>query len=154
MSRRGLVMEDDLSNEATYYSVVEPSNLSAMADSTTLATVQRIARMRSSVCFYHIYLYLMAMRRGRGGRGRGNMENLKVFRGIYGWICTCTVLATTEEGPKSWEVADVEASMRRLMLSSRKEFINKQGKIVDGSGSGSSLNIGSGMPEDLINTLD
>ncbi|GFP95830.1 r3h domain-containing protein 2 [Phtheirospermum japonicum] len=65
--------------------------------------------------------------------------------------------ASAEEGPESWEVADVEASMRRLMLSSRKDFITsgiKQGEISEGSGLGSSSNIGSGMSEDLINTVD
>ncbi|KAL0317245.1 UNVERIFIED_CONTAM: hypothetical protein Sangu_2138800 [Sesamum angustifolium] len=29
--------------------------------------------------------------------------------------------AAADEGPESWEVADVDASMRRLMLSSRKD---------------------------------
>ncbi|KAL3649676.1 hypothetical protein CASFOL_006079 [Castilleja foliolosa] len=65
--------------------------------------------------------------------------------------------ASAEEGPESWEVADVEASMRRLMLSSKKDSItsgNKQCEISGGSGSISSSNMGSGLSEDLINTVD
>lgn len=61
-------------------------------------------------------------------------------------------LASVEDGPESWEVADVEASMRRLMLSSRKESSNissnKQEERVEESGP--SL----GVSEDLINTVD
>ncbi|KAK6136016.1 hypothetical protein DH2020_030226 [Rehmannia glutinosa] len=66
-------------------------------------------------------------------------------------------LVSAEDGPESWEVADVEASMRRLMLSSRKDSItsvNKQDEIFEGSVSGSSSNMGSGMSDDLINTVD
>ncbi|CAA0814408.1 Single-stranded nucleic acid binding R3H protein [Striga hermonthica] len=69
--------------------------------------------------------------------------------------------ASAEDGPESWEVADVEASMHRLMLSSKKDTFtssNKQDEMseVYGSGSnqGSSFNLGSGMSEDLINTVD
>ncbi|KAI3458860.1 hypothetical protein Pfo_015523 [Paulownia fortunei] len=70
-------------------------------------------------------------------------------------------LASAEDGPESWEVADVDASMRRLMLSSRKDSNssgNKQDEIAEGSGSG--LNMGSGLSvclgtsDDLINTVD
>lgn len=61
-------------------------------------------------------------------------------------------MASVEDGPESWEVADVEASMRRLMLSSRKESSNvssnKQEERVEESGPGL------GVSENLINTVD
>ncbi|KAL8538839.1 hypothetical protein ACS0TY_000733 [Phlomoides rotata] len=66
-------------------------------------------------------------------------------------------LASLDDGPESWEVADVEASMRRLMLSSRKDpniGSNKQDEIVDDSGPTLGLNTGSDMSGDLINTVD
>ncbi|KAH6755130.1 hypothetical protein C2S53_017839 [Perilla frutescens var. hirtella] len=61
-------------------------------------------------------------------------------------------LASVEDGPESWEVADVEASMRRLMHSSRKESSNissnKQEERVEESGPGL------GVSDNLINTVD
>lgn len=64
-------------------------------------------------------------------------------------------LASVEDGPESWEVADVDASMRRLMLSSRTDSnvsCNKQEEVDVGPVS--DLDAGSGMSEDLINTVD
>ncbi|KAL6518293.1 hypothetical protein OROMI_033994 [Orobanche minor] len=64
---------------------------------------------------------------------------------------------SSEDGPESWEVADVEASMRRLMLSSTKDSItrsNNQDEIAESSVSGSSLNLCSGSSDDLVNTVD
>ncbi|PIN08721.1 hypothetical protein CDL12_18710 [Handroanthus impetiginosus] len=68
-------------------------------------------------------------------------------------------LAASDDGPESWEVADVEASMRRLMLSTKKDSnssSNKQDEVAEGSVS--QLNTGtvsgSGMAEDLINSVD
>lgn len=62
-------------------------------------------------------------------------------------------LASADDGPESWEVADVEASMRRLMLPSRKESSNnvssnKQEERVEESAPGL------GVSENLINTVD
>lgn len=61
-------------------------------------------------------------------------------------------LASVEDGPESWEVADVEESMRRLMLSARKESSNitsnKQEEKFEESGPGL------GVSENLINTVD
>lgn len=61
-------------------------------------------------------------------------------------------LASVEDGPESWEVADVEASMRRLMLSARKESSNitpnKHEDKFEESGPGL------GVSENLINTVD
>lgn len=69
-----------------------------------------------------------------------------------------TSLASVDDGPESWEVADVEASMRRLMLSSRKDpnisSSNKQDEIVDDSGPTMGLNTGSDVSGDSINTVD
>lgn len=66
-------------------------------------------------------------------------------------------LASVEDGPESWEVADVEASMRRLMLPSRKESSNnnivssnKQEERVEESAPAPGL----GVSENLINTVD
>lgn len=66
-------------------------------------------------------------------------------------------LASVEDGPESWEVADVDASMRRLMLSSRKDSnisSHKQDETVEDSGPASGLNTGSDMSDNLINTVD
>ncbi|KAL6545454.1 hypothetical protein OROGR_009328 [Orobanche gracilis] len=63
---------------------------------------------------------------------------------------------SSEDGPESWEVSDVEASMRRFIISSTKDYItrsNNQDEIAEGSGSGSSLNLCSG-PSDMVNTVD
>ncbi|KAL2227680.1 UNVERIFIED_CONTAM: cAMP-regulated phosphoprotein 21 [Sesamum indicum] len=65
--------------------------------------------------------------------------------------------AAADEGPESWEVADVDASMRRLMLSSRKDSdvsCNKQEERAEDSGSGFSLNSCSVKSDDLVNTVD
>ncbi|KAL3838205.1 hypothetical protein ACJIZ3_022796 [Penstemon smallii] len=72
-----------------------------------------------------------------------------------------TSLGVADDGPESWEVADVEASLGRLMLSSRKDSNsnnsnsnNNQAEIPEGSGSGFNSNLGLGMSDDLINTVD
>ncbi|XP_042044118.1 cAMP-regulated phosphoprotein 21-like [Salvia splendens] len=61
-------------------------------------------------------------------------------------------LGSVEDGPESWEVADVEEGMRRLMHSSRKESSsinsNKQEERVEESAPAL------GVSEDLINTVD
>ncbi|XP_027111336.1 R3H domain-containing protein 2-like [Coffea eugenioides] len=69
--------------------------------------------------------------------------------------------------PESWEVADLDATMRRLMLSSAKKESNSS---VNNNGNGnnqselgdalapdsaaSSANLGGGVSEDLINSVD
>ncbi|KAL7147155.1 hypothetical protein ABFS83_06G088900 [Erythranthe nasuta] len=64
-------------------------------------------------------------------------------------------LAAAEDGPESWEVADVDASMRRLMLSTRTDSNVSSNKQVEiDLGSASDLDADSGMPDDLINTVD
>lgn len=68
--------------------------------------------------------------------------------------------------PESWEVADLDASMRPLMLSSAKKesntsSANKNGNDQSELGDGSALdsapssgNLSGGMTEDLINSVD
>ena len=69
--------------------------------------------------------------------------------------------------PESWEVADLDATMRRLMLSSAKKESNSS---VNNNGNGnnqselgdalapdsaaSSANLGGGVSVDLINSVD
>ncbi|XP_059307726.1 uncharacterized protein LOC132059198 isoform X1 [Lycium ferocissimum] len=62
--------------------------------------------------------------------------------------------------PESWEVADLDASMRRLILNSKNKDKdddnsvnnnnNNQSELLDSSGSGS----GGGVTEDVVNTVD
>ncbi|XP_051119993.1 uncharacterized protein LOC127243843 [Andrographis paniculata] len=63
--------------------------------------------------------------------------------------------SSADDGPESWEIADVDASMRRLMLTSRKDSNNKQEETAEGSGVSSAVGKGSNGPtEDLINSVD
>ncbi|KAI3470602.1 hypothetical protein Pfo_027265 [Paulownia fortunei] len=58
-------------------------------------------------------------------------------------------LAAVDDGPESWEVADVDAGMRLLMLSSTKDLNvspHNQDELAEGSGLG--------MPDDLANSVD
>ncbi|MCD7455374.1 hypothetical protein HAX54_027990 [Datura stramonium] len=66
--------------------------------------------------------------------------------------------------PESWEVADLDASMRRLILSSSKKdadsssssSVNNQSELLDSSasaGAGSAAVSGS-VSEDVVNTVD
>lgn len=67
--------------------------------------------------------------------------------------------------PESWEVADLDASMHRLMLSSSKKDLNNssannnQSELGDTSAPDSNLavtsgNLGGGVLEDMINSVD
>lgn len=71
---------------------------------------------------------------------------------------TVPSLGPVEDGPDSWEVADVDASMRRLMLSSRKEstsnVASNQADTVNGSDAVGNSASGFCMSEALINTVD
>ncbi|XP_051143071.1 uncharacterized protein LOC127259642 [Andrographis paniculata] len=70
-------------------------------------------------------------------------------------------LVAAEDGPESWEVADVEASVRRLLLSSKKDSdVSFLDETTKGSGSccGSELDLksglGSGTGDDVISSVD
>lgn len=71
--------------------------------------------------------------------------------------------------PESWEVADLDASMRRLILSSSKKdsdssssSVNNQSELLDSSGSaGAGNDAGAGsaavsgrVSEDVVSTVD
>lgn len=63
--------------------------------------------------------------------------------------------------PESWEVADVDASMRRLLLSSSKKNSGSQSDLADSQDSASNLAPassssapGSSVSEDAINSVD
>lgn len=63
--------------------------------------------------------------------------------------------------PESWEVADVDASMRRLILSSSKKdsesSVNNnsnQSELLDSSSSALARAGSGGVSEDMVNTVD
>lgn len=66
-------------------------------------------------------------------------------------------MATSEDFgalPESWEVADVDASMRRLMLSSSKNDAVSSNSLVSTRSEKGDISPSIGVSEDLVNSVD